>query len=80
MRSKALLAVGALMALSGCATKPVPVKMLPPVDLIAPTQQPAGSVATNGGIATLLKKTREALAACNRDKADLQGWADQAVK
>lgn len=80
MRSKLVCLMVALGTLSGCATRPVPVKMLPPTDLIAATQQPAGDVSTNGGIATLLKATKNALAACNRDKADLSEWAETAGK
>ena len=70
-----LLGLGAILGgLGGCKAT-LPIKVLPPVELIQDCPESAIDVTTNGGLAKAVPILRSDLAKCNIDKAALRAWA-----
>lgn len=78
MRSvSSFLLMAAPLMLAGCAsTVPVPVRALPPVELIQDCPAVAEDVSTNGALVRTYRALKESLHACNNDKAALREWAE----
>jgi hypothetical protein len=65
------------LALAGCATKPqghAPAAI--PPELVQDCQEPARAFKTNGELLRYSLDLRDALRACNRDKAALREWQE----
>lgn len=75
-RSRVTL-LSALLLASCASVAPAPVRVLPPLELLQPCEEPALDSSTNGRLAEGILALRDALRGCNRDKAALREWADR---
>lgn len=68
-----------MVALVGCNAS-LPIKVLPPVELLQDCPESSIDVRTNGGLAAAVPILRSDLAKCNIDKAALRAWAEDKDK
>lgn len=65
------------LALTGCATAPVTVKLTPPADLLQECGPVVEQTVTNGQLAATILEYRKVLRLCNNDKAALREWSEK---
>lgn len=75
---KGRLSLISLLLLASCAAvAPKPEKIVPPVELLQPCQEPAGRVRTNGELSRYALELLDALRGCNRRMDALREWAQE---
>lgn len=74
--SRNALALSVVILASGCATTVPPVKLTPPVELLADCVEPPGGYKTNGELLRYSEALKEALRGCTADKRALRAWAE----
>ena len=65
-----------MVALVGCNAS-LPIKVLPPVELLQDCPESSIDVRTNGGLAAAVPILRHDLKVCNLDKKALRKWAEE---
>lgn len=76
MRLLNSLMASVVISLAGCVTtRPSPVKITPPPELLQDCREPAQAIKTNGELVGYALALRDALRGCNRDKQALREWA-----
>ena len=68
--------VGLNSLLMGC-TATLPVKVLPPVELLQDCTESNIDIRTNGGLAKAVPILRQDIKVCNLDKQALRKWAEE---
>lgn len=73
---KALLIVGLMLCLSGCATPSAPsiVRVLPPAALAETCQEPIPALQTNGELVSYVLALKSALSGCAAQVDALRAW------
>ena len=81
MTSRRVLLAATIVLLAACSSPPkvveVPVRALPPAQLLEPCPAAARELLTNADLAGYVLDLQHALALCNNDKAVLRDWAKE---